>query len=679
VKAVTAGWNKQPFSPQFGPMLPNTLDENGPFGRGPSPCLSSFGRFMLFDAVAAIARRRPAFAFALALAGAAALPAHAAQELTDLPLESLLETEVVSAARFARQVTDASSAVSVLTAEDIRVFGLRSFGEVLDQMRGLHVSHSLDYVFLGARGIGGPQSLAGRVLLLIDGIPALDNLYDQLYLGHDGLLDVALIERIEYAPGNGTAMYGNNAFLGVINVVTKRGRDIDGLQASAAVGDWGERSWRLSGGRRLANGAEWLLSATVHQNRGIPATEVGDLFEDTAHDHRVFFKGQFEGFSLEALTAQRTLRVDNRPAWLYGYTDRSELVSLGHDGKPAQGWRSSVRLQGGHYAYRNSDDDTELGRFRVANDGIWWALDSQLGYDGLEGHRIVLGARVRRDPVLRYHRVDYDGSIDRQDDYRRSVGLSAEDEVTLSPEWRITGGLRVDRRSFYPWTWSPRAALVWEPAPEWSIKLSQGRATRFPSTSERGFGTTPEQSEERVTTRELVAEYKREGLRLLGSLYGYRVQPLVDGTFGGSQETAASRIDGRGLELEAEWQWHGWRLRGSQAWQEAKADAGAALLYSPRTVTKLQASAPLVGEALRASLSLRRTGGYGNAAGSRIPSRSLLDLTLVSHKAIDGLDLRVGWRNLLQKRDASLDEYYGGEPPTGHRRRAAWIELTGSF
>ncbi|HEV8689083.1 MAG TPA: TonB-dependent receptor [Ideonella sp.] len=624
-----------------------------------------------------VARCRPlAAALALCLAGAAPRAA----ELTDLPLESLLETEVVSAARFARQVTDAASAVTVFTAEEIRILGLRTFGEVLDQMRGLHVGHSLDYVFLGARGIGGPSSLAGRVLLLIDGTPAVDNLYDQLYLGHDALLDVAMIDRIEYAPGSGSAIYGNNAFLGVINVVTKRGRDLSGVQASAALGDWGDRTSRVSWGQRLPNGAEFLLSATVHQNTGLPSAEIGDLFHITnAHDQHLFFKGQWEGFSVEALSAQRKTRTDNRPEWVNGYIDRNELVSLGHDGRPAEHWRSSLRLQGGRYGYRYGDDDTQYGTYRQANDGVWWALDSQFGYDGLENHRIVLGARARRDPVLRYVATDYDGATYRFDDHRKSVGASIEDEYSLSPQWRITGGLRVDRRSFSPWTWSPRAALVWEPSPEWALKLSQGRATRFASTSERGFGETPDAPDEHVTTSEMVVEYRHDNLRLLGSLYRYRVGDLIDPPVN-KFDAPASRIDGRGLELEAEWQWQGWRLRGSQAWQHAQANAAAPLSYSPRSVTKLQASAPLAGEALRASLALRRTGEFKDGLGDRVPPRELLDLTLVSHQTqglFAGFDLRLGWRNVLQQREAAIDEYFNDR--RDGRRRSAWIELTGNF
>jgi len=629
---------------------------------------------MPLHATAAIVRRSLTLALALACwLGPATAPR--AEELTELPLESLLETEVVSAARFARQVTDAASAVSVLTSEDIRILGLRTLGEVLDQMRGLHVAHSLDYVFLGARGIGGPLSFAGRVLLLIDGIPAVDNLYDQPYLGHDSLIDVALIDRIEYAPGGGTAMYGNNAFLGVINVVTKRGRDIGGLQVSASLGDWNERMVRISGGQRLPNGAEWLLSATTHANTGIPSAEVGDLFDhqiDTAHDHRIFFKGSYNGFSVQAMGAQRRVFTDRRPDWYYSYLDRNELVSLGYDFEPAPHWRTSLRLNGGRYAYRTSDEDTRYGYARDANSGTWWSTDGQFSFDGLEGHRIVLGARVRRDPLLRSDYLDYDGQRYIYDDRRRSVGFSGEDEITLSPEWRVTGGLRVDKRTYSDVAWSPRGALVWQPAPEWQLKLSQGRATRFASTSERNFGLGNDVSDERVTTNEFVTEYRRDSLRLLGSLYRYRVTHLYQ------PDEGITHVDGRGAELEAEWQSHGFRLRGSQAWQHAKANAGPQLGYSPRTVSKVQASAPLVGETLRLSLAYRRTGSFADFGGRPMPPHELVDLTLVSQKFIGGLDLRIGWRNVTNQREEALDQYFN-EPPTGQRRRSAWIELTGTF
>jgi hypothetical protein len=226
-----------------------------------------------------------------------------------VPLEQLLDTEVVGAARFARQITDAASAVSVLTAQDIQALGLRTLGEVLDQMRGLHLTTDLDYVYLGARGIGGPGAYAGRVLMLVDGIAAVDNLFDQVFLGQDGLLDPALIERIEYAPGAGSAMYGNNAFLGVINIVTRRGRDLDGVEAAVAAGSNQDRQARLSAGRRLADNREWLASVTMRRNDSVPTSEVGHLpIPGQADALSYFFKGQWEDFDLQALGSRRSVQ-----------------------------------------------------------------------------------------------------------------------------------------------------------------------------------------------------------------------------------------------------------------------------------------------------------------------------------------------------------------------------------
>lgn len=620
-----------------------------------------------------------ATAACLALApGAFAGPA----DLTELPLESLLDTEVVSATRFASQVTDAASAVSVLTAEDIRIYGLRTLGEVLDHMRGIHVSHSLDYVFLGARGTGG-QNFATRVLMLVDGNPPPDNLYDQLYLGRDGLIDVAMIDRIEYAPGSGSAMYGNNALLGVINVVTKRGRDVAGVQVSGALGDWSQRTWRVSAGGRESTGLEWLASVTGHADSGLPSPQIGDQFHRSiAHSQTVLLKARWEGFHALLLTAHRKSATDYRDdedPWYSTYLDRNELVALGHDSQPAADWRLSLKAQAGRYGYRYHDDYPAEGHWYQRDDGRWWALDGQAAFDGWKGHRLVLGARVRRDPQQHFHATDYDGQAYHFDQARRSVGVSFEDEVALNDDWSVTGGLRADRRNGTPWTWSPRAAIVWQPSATWSVKASHGRSTLFrsaadtPASAQSNDAAESGPADETVTatTSELVGEYRSGHLRLLGSLYRYR----VDNRIGDAVDS--SSVDGQGAELEAEWQWQGWRLRGSQAWQDPSMSHGARLPYAPRQLTKLQASAPLAGESLRLSATVRHTGAFENSVGRVLP-RTLLDLTLVSQKAVDGLDLRIGWRNVLQKREVALDEYYN-EPPRGYATRSAWVELTGTF
>jgi outer membrane receptor protein involved in Fe transport len=478
-------------------------------------------------------------------------------------------------------------------------------------------------------------------------------------------------------------MYGNNALLGVINVVTRRGRDIDGLQVAGTLGDWRQRTWRVSAGQRHANGLEWLASFTGHADTSLPTTQIGDLFDRSiGHSQNVLLKAQWEGFSALLLTAQRHVATDYRDqpeqAWYTTYLDRSELLALGHDSRPSADWRLSVKAQAGRYDYRYHDDDNLWGHYRTTNEGRWWALDTQAGYEGWAGHKLVLGARLRRDPVQHFHDVGYEGEVTHFAIGRRSMGFSAEDQFTVNDQWSLTAGVRADRRDALPWTWSPRLAAVWQPDPAWSLKASHGRATRFRSAadtpqplSEDEVFAAPQDEAVTATTSELVSEYRAGNLRLLGSLYQFDLRNRL-GTEG---EVQTSR--GQGAELEAEWQWRGWRVRGSQSWQDAEAGDLPTLPYAPTHLTKLQVSAPLDGEALRLSATLRRTGEFSNYVGP-VPSRNLLDLTLVSQKALAGLDLRIGWRNVLQRRDKAIDEYYY-EPPLGAATRHAWIELSGTF
>lgn len=153
----------------------------------------------------------------LALAPARAAPAGQddGANLADLPLEQLMQVQTVtSASRFAQAPADAPSSVSVLTSQDIREYGWRTLADALAALPGLYVSSDRNYSYLGARGFLRPGDYDSRFLLLVDGMRTNDNVYDQASIGTEGMIDMDLVERIEYVPGPGAAVRSRIVVLG---------------------------------------------------------------------------------------------------------------------------------------------------------------------------------------------------------------------------------------------------------------------------------------------------------------------------------------------------------------------------------------------------------------------------------------------------------------------------------
>jgi outer membrane receptor for ferrienterochelin and colicins len=129
----------------------------------------------------------------------------------------------------------APAVASVITAEDIKNMGATTLDEALAMVPGVHVSVSplkdLNSSY-SIRGIG--SGFDPQVLVTINGIPVRDP-----YTGgriNTYRLPVANISRIEVIRGPGSAMFGSDAFAGVINVITKSADEIDGLRAGARAG-----------------------------------------------------------------------------------------------------------------------------------------------------------------------------------------------------------------------------------------------------------------------------------------------------------------------------------------------------------------------------------------------------------------------------------------------------------
>src|SRR5690606_17372575 len=162
----------------------------------------------------------------------------AVADLWEMPLEQLMLVPVSSlASGTPTPVSRAASSVTVISRTDIEATGANDLDQLLETVPGLHVGRSDQSYFpkYNFRGITSTHN--AEALLLINGI-AVKSLFtgsrSQVWAG----MPVKAIERIEVIRGPGSALYGADAFAGVINVITKTGADIARNRAGVRAGSF---------------------------------------------------------------------------------------------------------------------------------------------------------------------------------------------------------------------------------------------------------------------------------------------------------------------------------------------------------------------------------------------------------------------------------------------------------
>lgn len=633
----------------------------------------------------------------------AAFPAYAVHDdLTSLPFEQLLETEVLTASKFARQISDAPSAVTVVTAEDIKAYGYRTLADILNSVRGLHTSYDLTYTYLGGRGFGRPGDYTGRILLLIDGVQANDNIYNQSYFGNEGLLDTDLIDRVEYVSGPGSVAYGNNAFFGTVNVITKKGRDLGGAQVAAEVSSHQGRKGRLSYGQRLENGADILLSASAYGSNGQnhyfqefdnPATSNGVARGlDDERSRRFFGKGHYGNWTLEGTYSARTkddptasfsADFNTRPNW---YEDRNGFISLKFDDDLGGDLKASAHAYYGQYQYRNKSlYGGEL--WDEANNGRWWGLDGKLVSTAIVDHKIVIGGEYRSD----YRQdIDFNGASIHHDMMMASAYL--QDEYRIRDNLYLNLGARLDYDRETTHRFSPRAALIYMPLATTTLKASYSTASRRPNTYELWYDdaettiANPELKNERIYASELVLEHQLDpGTRVLGSLYYYHTSDYIYSKKflpipGATQFVNAASNHTKGAELELDRRWdNGFHLRGSYAWQLAQDSDGQEPVNVPRHLAKLNISSPVIGHALNAGFEMQYVGERISEQRNAIGGYTLANLTLTSDRLVPSLNISFSVRNLFDREYADAAPGYNVQDTLRQDGRNYWLQMIYDF
>jgi outer membrane receptor for ferrienterochelin and colicins len=155
------------------------------------------------------------------------------EDVEALSLSELLEQPTEAVSRFARKPAESPSLVFTIDGELIELFGYRTLAEALQGVPGIHVGNDRNYGYIGIRGLSVPGDYNSRVSLLINGHRINDPVYGSAPVGSELGLPLLAVERIDLLRGGAWSVYGQDALLGAIQVVTATGASRPGLRLTS--------------------------------------------------------------------------------------------------------------------------------------------------------------------------------------------------------------------------------------------------------------------------------------------------------------------------------------------------------------------------------------------------------------------------------------------------------------
>ena len=608
-------------------------------------------------------------------------------DLTELPLEALMEVEVpkvYGASKIEQKTTEAPASITIITADEIKKYGHRTLADILRSVQGFNVSYDRNYAFLGARGVS-LGDFNSRVLLLVDGHRVNNNLTDGAFIDTAFILDMDLIDRVEIIRGPSAVLYGNNAFFGVINVVTRQGKQLNGLEMSGEYASFDTYKTRVSYGKLYTNGVQLLLSGTFYdsdgrerlfykefntptQNNGVAHDMDGDSFSSffgSLGYGDLTLEGAFNHREKVNPTAQFSLTTFNDPR--LSTTDEQGYMAL----KFAHSFPDVVDVTARVYydryihkiAYPQSlviGTNVLFSAFSTEKDvGEWWGTELQLNKPLWDRHVVTLGAEYR-DDFRQERQISGQDLIART---RQSYGIYAQGDFALLTNLHLNGGVRYDQYGDFDPAIDPRVALIYNPFEKSTFKAIYGTAFRAPNFSELSDPRFQAIKPEEITAYELVYEQEiRHHLR--SSIAGFYNQMNNLIVFNSGSFTNFN-AETKGLELALEGFWTN-RIRGrvSYSLQDTRNHSVAwDMQDSPNHLVKFNLSVPLVRDKLFAGaefqytstrMSLHNTtdasGQPLTVQGADAAGYEIVNLTLFSQNFIKNLEFSVSVYNVLDRK-----------------------------
>lgn len=431
------------------------------------------------------------------------------KQLKKLSLEELMNIEVSLVSKTPQKLSDVPSAIQVITGEDIRRSGATQLTEALRLASNLMVAQTNSHDWaITSRGFNGAPlanyGIANKLLVMIDGRSIYSPLFGGVFWDAQSVL-LEDIDRIEVVSGPGGTLWGANAVNGVINVVTKKAVETQGLFVSAAAGTFTKDVAGLRYGAKIANGLSFRayarrkdyrdtkLSDGTNANDDWGVTQGGFRMDyDPSEKNSFSFSGDFYGGS-EDKTVSTNIDGQNVQAnWEHKFSATSKLSARLYFDRTWRNLRSE--------AFR---DDLKTYDF-----------DMQHGFELSAGHKILwgVGYRLVNDNTIGSTTLSFSPASRKLD---RVTGF-VQDQITIIPRsLEFTIGTKISHNDYSKVDYQPSVRLALSPTKKQTIWSAVSGAVRTPSR----FDT------DEITTFVMTPGHEFESEKLTAFELGYRLSP----------------------------------------------------------------------------------------------------------------------------------------------------------
>lgn len=458
--------------------------------------------------------------------------------MMDMNFDQLLDTpiEVWTATKTATTVYQAPAIITVITRDDIRNHGYQSVGEILNHVLGFYQIDDHILPNLGVRGIAGSfKGESGLIKVMIDGQNSSFRSNNGNWLGPE-LIPLSIIDRIEIIRGPASALYGADAFLGIVNVITLNGEYLSGavVQGSRSWTSYNKQGYDIDftvGTKK--NAFELLVSAKLHhENRSglkipssspsprIPSYNEGNASAShlisqsevafarlTYHfnqHHKLHLIGHFsqidrsgefsplsqlnDGIDTQGRQRKTTIALQKKMAAIHFDLTPVESVSINWKAAFSQGTQKPddrININNDFYYIQRDFGYDSIETSADLNWRVSSSLSTVLGGEFIyDKENLPSSLRVLTSTIEEQSPGDVLESSSTRQGKKSFYNIGAFIQVMWTkwqPYVNLIGGLRFDNHNLYGYQASSRAGIVATPMKSLNLKFLYGSAFMAPS------------------------------------------------------------------------------------------------------------------------------------------------------------------------------------------------------